>query len=107
MPWAKTQLQREGSLWRASGRVEDKEVQGAKIQIPNRMSIDDRPAHANGQTLGDWETDTIVGKNGKGAIVTLVERKTTGPERKTDLSSQKTWLRKKYIKFALTYGIRR
>ena len=25
--------------------------------------------------MGDWEMDTIVGKDGKGAIVTLVERK--------------------------------
>lgn len=29
----------------------------------------------NGQTVGVWEMDTIVGKDGKGAIVTLVERK--------------------------------
>lgn len=43
--------------------------------IPDRISIDERPADANGQTIGDWEMDTIVGKDGKGAIVTLVERK--------------------------------
>ena len=46
-----------------------------RTPIPNRVSIDDRPAHANGQTVGDWEMDTIVGKDGKGAVVTLVERK--------------------------------
>ena len=28
------------------------------------------------QRFGDWEIDTIVGQNNKGAIVTLVERKT-------------------------------
>lgn len=43
--------------------------------ILNRTSIDERPIHANGQTIGDWEMDTIVGINGKGAIVTLVDRK--------------------------------
>lgn len=43
--------------------------------IPNRISIDHRPVEANGQSIGDWEMDTIVGKNGKGAIVTLVDRK--------------------------------
>ena len=46
-----------------------------RTPIPNRVSIDDRPAHANGQTVSDWEMDTIVGKDDKGAIVTLVERK--------------------------------
>lgn len=46
-----------------------------KSPIPDRVSIEERPAGANGQTLGDWEMDTIVGKDGKGAIVTLVERK--------------------------------
>lgn len=28
-------------------------------------SREDSPAEANGQTLGDWEMDTIVGKDGK------------------------------------------
>lgn len=41
------------------------------------MSVDERPAEANGQTLGNREMDTIVGKDGKGAIVTLVERKSS------------------------------
>jgi IS30 family transposase len=43
--------------------------------IPNRISIDNRPSEADGRAIGDWEMDTIVGKNGKGAIVTLVDRK--------------------------------
>lgn len=46
-----------------------------RTSIPNRTSIDERPAEAGGQTVGDWEMDTIVGKKGKGAIVTLVDRK--------------------------------
>lgn len=40
------------------------------------MSIHDRPAEADGSRFGDWEMDTIVGKDGKGAIVTLTERST-------------------------------
>ncbi|MGR3179375.1 MAG: IS30 family transposase [Candidatus Anammoxibacter sp.] len=45
-------------------------------QIPNRVSIDERPAVVNNKTrIGDWEGDTIIGRNHKGAIVTLVERK--------------------------------
>jgi IS30 family transposase len=45
--------------------------------IPNRVDIDERPAAANNrERIGDWEGDTIVGKNHKGAIVTLDERQT-------------------------------
>lgn len=44
--------------------------------IPNRTSIHDRPADADGTRFGDWEMDTIIGRNGKGAIVTLTERST-------------------------------
>jgi transposase, IS30 family len=46
-------------------------------QIPNRVSIDERPAIVDAkERVGDWELDTIIGKNHKGAIVTAVERKT-------------------------------
>lgn len=44
--------------------------------IPNRTSIHDRPAEADGKRFGDWEMDLIVGKDGKGAILTLTERST-------------------------------
>lgn len=45
-------------------------------QIPNRVSIDERPAVVDGkQRVGDWEIDTVIGKNHKGALVTAVERK--------------------------------
>ena len=44
--------------------------------IKNRVFIDERPEVVNSkQRYGDWEIDTIIGKNRKGAIVTLVERK--------------------------------
>ena len=44
--------------------------------IPHRISIHDRPPEADGKRFGDWEMDTIIGKNNKGAIVTLIERST-------------------------------
>lgn len=44
--------------------------------IPERVSIHKRPVEADGTRFGDWEMDTIVGKDGKGAIVTLIERST-------------------------------
>ena len=45
-------------------------------QIPNRVSIDKRPKIVDArERIGDWEADTIIGRNHKGAMVTLVERK--------------------------------
>ena len=44
--------------------------------IPNRVDIEQRPQEANERKrVGDWEADTIIGKNHKGAIMTLDERK--------------------------------
>jgi IS30 family transposase len=45
-------------------------------KIPNRSSIESRPEIVELRSrIGDWEGDTIIGKDGKQAIVTLVERK--------------------------------
>lgn len=44
--------------------------------IPNRVGIDERPKIVDErERVGDWEADTIIGKNHKGAIVTMDERK--------------------------------
>jgi IS30 family transposase len=44
--------------------------------LKNRTSIDLRPSVVNNkERFGDWEMDTIIGKNNKGAILTVVERK--------------------------------
>jgi IS30 family transposase len=44
--------------------------------IPNQVSIDERPVIVDArQRLGDWEGDTVIGKGHRGALVTLVERK--------------------------------
>jgi len=42
--------------------------------IPQRISIHERPEEADGKRFGDWEMDLIVGKGQKGAILTLCER---------------------------------
>lgn len=45
-------------------------------RIRNRKSIEDRPAIVDQKSrLGDWEGDTIIGKGRKGALLTMVERK--------------------------------
>ena len=44
--------------------------------IPNRIDIDNRPKIVNERSrIGDWEADTIIGHQHKGAILTLDERK--------------------------------
>ncbi|MFH0957596.1 MAG: IS30 family transposase [Pseudomonadota bacterium] len=44
-------------------------------KIPNRVSIEARPAIVEQrERLGDWEIDTMIGKGHRGALVSLVER---------------------------------
>ena len=69
-----------GSLYahlRHSGKKRKKRY-GSKDrrgQIKNRVSIDERPKIvAKKQRIGDWEGDTIIGKQQQKAIVTLVDR---------------------------------
>lgn len=55
-------------------RIHGKTTRG---QIKHRVGIEHRPpVVAERSRIGDWEADTIVGKAHKGAIVSLVERKT-------------------------------
>ncbi len=52
-------------------------VSGKNIVIKDKVLIGQRPDVINKkQRFGDWKIDTIVGKENKGAIVTIVERKT-------------------------------
>lgn len=44
--------------------------------IPNRVPIEQRPAIVEQKgRLGDWECDTVIGKDRKAVLVTLVDRK--------------------------------
>jgi IS30 family transposase len=46
-------------------------------QIKNRVSIEKRPTVVDLRSrVGDWEADTVIGKQGHSVLVTLVERKT-------------------------------
>lgn len=45
-------------------------------QIAGRVGIEQRPRVVDAKRrVGDWEADTIVGRRGRGALVSLVERK--------------------------------
>jgi len=47
-----------------------------KGSIPNRVSIDQRPALVEDKArIGDWEVDLMMGGQGGGALLTLVDRK--------------------------------
>lgn len=72
--------QNGGGLWkhcRHQLKHRKRQVSAPYNAVQNRTMIDERPAEWDGSTPGDFEMDTIVGKNGKGAIVTLVERNTS------------------------------
>lgn len=68
-----------GDLWkhcRHRLKHRERQVSAPYVAVKNRTMIDERPSDCDGSTPGDFEMDTIVGKDGKGAIVTLVERNT-------------------------------
>lgn len=49
--------------------------QDRRGQLRNRIDISARPIEAdNRQRLGDYEGDTVIGKNHKGVLITLVDR---------------------------------
>lgn len=49
-------------------------------KIPHRVGIEQRPAIVDRKTrLGDWEADTLLGQHHRGAVVSLVERKSQFP----------------------------
>ena len=63
-------LRRKGRRYRKRGNQKD-----TRGVIKNRVSISERPAEVANQTrLGDLEIDTVIGKNHKGAIVSINER---------------------------------
>lgn len=63
---------RTARRWRKK-RLNRKHQRG---QIPNRIMIDQRPDIVDTkERFGDWEVDTIIGKNHKSAILTATERK--------------------------------
>ena len=70
----------DGTLYkqlRHSGKKRKKRYGGSdrRGEIKDRVSIDKRPKSIEKRDrIGDWEIDLIIGKNHKGAVVTIVDR---------------------------------
>ena len=72
---------RGGTLWKNLRCQKQKRKRYAggrdrRGQNPHRRPLSDRPSHIEARKqVGHWECDTVIGANHKGAIVTMVERK--------------------------------
>ena len=79
--FVKDNYKKGGKLYkhlRYSGKKRKKKYGASELrgQIKDRVMIDERPCVVDEKSrIGDWEVDTIIGKNHKGVIVTAVERK--------------------------------
>ncbi|CAG8998976.1 MAG: IS30 family transposase ISSde3 [Candidatus Celerinatantimonas neptuna] len=68
-----------GQLYRHLRQGHKRYRKGLKEKAPtikNAVSIDERPSIVDSrERFGDWEIDTVLGKHGTGALVTILERK--------------------------------
>ncbi|KAA6313764.1 hypothetical protein EZS27_035514 [termite gut metagenome] len=69
-----------GELWKHTRhrlKHRKRPVGGKQVNIRNKVSIELKPPIVDAkERCGDWEIDTIIGKEGQGAILTLTERLT-------------------------------
>jgi len=67
-------LRRKGKAYQSRSKAK----QAGRGFIKNRTSIDERPPVVEDKSrVGDWEIDLVIGKGHSGALVTIVERKTS------------------------------
>jgi IS30 family transposase len=78
-------------------RYRKEEVKGSRGVLSNRILIENRPKIVDlKQRFGDLEIDTIIGKNHKGAIVTINDRATGILRMK---NKKVNWLNKRQLNY--------
>jgi IS30 family transposase len=78
--WAKKELRKELISYLRQQKSQRSKPEGRgklRSKIPDRVDISERPPEVEGRLVpGHWESDLIIGKDGKSAIGTIVERTT-------------------------------
>lgn len=80
--WIKRDKARGGQLWLRTRRLSRRYRKGYRVhdsrgRLSGKRSIDERPLQVQQRlAFGHWEGDTVMGRDGRHCILTLVERKT-------------------------------
>ena len=80
--WIKRDKARGGALWERTRRLSRRYRKGYRVvdhrgRLSGKRSIDERPLRVQQRLeFGHWEGDTVMGRDGRHCILTLVERKT-------------------------------
>lgn len=80
--WIRRDKARGGGLWERTRRLSRRYRKGYGVvdrrgRLSGKRSIDERPAQVEDRSeFGHWEGDTVMGRDGRHCILTLVERKT-------------------------------
>ena len=80
--WVRRDKARGGGLWLRTRRLSRRYRKGYRVpdrrgRLSGKRSIDERPRSVQQRTeFGHWEGDTVMGRDGRHCILTLVERKT-------------------------------
>jgi IS30 family transposase len=80
--WIKRDKARGGALWERTRRLSRRYRKGYRVhdrrgRLSGKRSIDERPLLVQQRLeFGHWEGDTVMGRDGRHCILTLVERKT-------------------------------
>jgi IS30 family transposase len=80
--WIRRDKARGGGLWQRTRRLSRRYRKGYRVldrrgRLTGKRSIDERPLRVQQRLeFGHWEGDTVMGRDGRHCILTLVERKT-------------------------------
>ncbi|MCQ1061414.1 IS30 family transposase, partial [Photobacterium sp. ZSDE20] len=96
-----------GKLYRHLRQGHKRYRKGQRVKAPtikHAVSIDERPSVVDSrERFGDWEIDTVLGKHGTGAIVTILERKSRFYLAKKVASKSAVEVTKATIKMLMPY----